>query len=401
MQTTRLALCGAVLAGCSRTTGFTPIAGVKTTALEARPTSTVLFEFNSKGGAHPLSGMIDVDGTLYGTASEGGGHRHGAVFKIDSSGEHILYSFRGGLDGAYPTANLNYVDGKFYGVTSMGGFDGCSGSRGCGTVFAVTPSGKETVLHVFGGGLDGSGPQARLTDVKGVLYGTTVEGGGYADDGTVFKITTTGRETILHAFKGGNDGAHPKGRLTNVGGVLYGTAYDGGKYDRGTAFKITTAGKKQNLYSFGAYTSDAANPAAGLTYLDGNFYGTTAEGGTFCYYLSACGTVYSMTPMGSERVLYNFQEGDDGAIPVAALTAIDGILYGSTYDGPVQGYQPYFGCGSIFKITTSGQFTVLSSLGGSYGCHPTAPVTRYGNGIAVTASRGGAHHYGAAFELTP
>ncbi|HKU80989.1 MAG TPA: choice-of-anchor tandem repeat GloVer-containing protein, partial [Candidatus Tumulicola sp.] len=319
----------------------------------------------------------------------------------DSTGEHVVYSFKGGSDGAYPAANLNYVAGKLYGVTSSGGFDGCSGSRGCGTVFAVTPSGKETLLHAFGGGLDGANPQARLTDVKGVLYGTTVDGGGYADDGTVFKITTKGRESVLHAFQGGSDGAHPKGRLTNVGGVLYGTASDGGKYERGTVFKITTSGAKQNLYSFGAYPYDAAQPAAGVTYLDGNFYGTTAAGGAFCYYLSECGTIYSMTPSGAERVLYSFQEGSDGAIPVAALTAIGGNLYGTAYDGPVQGYQPYFGCGSVFEITTSGQMTVLSSLGGAYGCHPAAPVTVYGSDIVGTSSRGGRYRRGAAFEIAP
>lgn len=399
MQAVRLAWCGAVFAGCTQATGLTPLPGAKTAAFEARPTTTVLFEFNNKGGAHPISGMIVVDGTLYGTASEGGGHRHGAVFKIDSSGEHILYSFRGGLDGAYPMANLNYVNGKFYGVTSSGGSYACSASRGCGTVFAVTPSGRETVLHAFGAGLDGVEPQARLTDVKGVLYGTTVEGGGYAGNGTVFKITTAGRETVLHVFKGGTDGAHPEGRLTNVGGMLYGTTYDGGKYDRGTVFRITTSGKKQNLYSFGAYPSDSANPTAGLTYLNGTLYGTTSSGGPD-YYYCVCGTVFSITTTGSERVLYNFRGGKDGATPQAALTAINGVLYGTAYDGPVMGYRPYAGCGSVFRLTTSGRLTVLSSLGGLLGCHPTAPVTPYGNGIVGTASRGGAHHYGAAFELT-
>ena len=135
----------------------------------------------------------------------------------NSQTESVLHRFAGGSDGASPLAGLTNVGGTLYGTTG-----GEGDASDYGTVFKITTSGTESVLHRFAGGSDGASPYAGLTNVGGTLYGTT-EGGGASDNGTVFRITTSGKEKVLYSFAGGNDGAYPQAGLTNVGGTLYGT----------------------------------------------------------------------------------------------------------------------------------------------------------------------------------
>jgi len=133
-----------------------------------------------------------------------------------------------------------------YGTTDEGGtYCESSSAFGCGTVFAITTSGTETVLNSFGTGSgDGSYPDAGLLNVKGTLYGTTSSGGAYAYGGTVFKITTSGAETVLHSFEGpAGDGSLPFAGLINVNGTLYGTTGYGGsgscEIGCGTVFSLS------------------------------------------------------------------------------------------------------------------------------------------------------------------
>ena len=147
----------------------------------------------------------------------------------------LLYSFASGSDGAGPQGNLIDVNGVLYGTTYFGG-----DANNYGTVFKITASGAESVLHRFADS-DGAFPEAGLTDVNGVLYGTTTDGGAF-NKGSVFKVTTSGAEAVLHSFAGGSDGAFPKAGLTDVNGVLYGTTGGGDANDDGTVFKITTSG---------------------------------------------------------------------------------------------------------------------------------------------------------------
>jgi uncharacterized repeat protein (TIGR03803 family) len=236
-----------------------------------------------------------VNGTFYGTTEEGGPvgtncpRGCGTVFSIIPGGtEKVLYSFGNGTDGAFPTAGLIDVNGTLYGTTELGGSQtgvGCGG--GCGTVFSITPGGKETVLHSFRGGTDGEFPEAGLIDVNGTLYGTTSGGAGQYGDGTVFSITPGGKEKVLHNFSGG-DGAEPLATLLNVNGTLYGTTYQGG--GQGTVFSITLSGNVTVLYSFGGRSGDGAYPMSGLSYVNGTFYGTTFLGGAY-----DGGAVYSIT----------------------------------------------------------------------------------------------------------
>ncbi len=308
-------------------------------------TENVIYRFasGSDGGA-PHAGLTEVNGMLYGTTS-GDMSGNGTVFQITPSGvESVLYRFKGGTDGAGPAAALTNVNGVLYGTTVGGGRDGCFRGSTCGTVYKVTTSGAETVLYRFAGGSDGANPVAALTSVDGVLYGTTEAGGDSNNDGTVFEITTSGAESVLHTFGSGNDGSKPQAGLTDVNGVLYGTTEFGGAvkangYRNGTVFKITTSGTERVLHSFGG-GSDGLFPIAGLTDVNGVLYGTTHNGGASNSY----GTVFKITTSGVKSSVYHFGF-NDGAYPQAALTYLNGLLYGTTFEGGAHGE------GTVFSVS--------------------------------------------------
>ena len=229
-------------------------------------------------GAYPAAGLVfDKKGNLYGTTKEGGGH-NGTVFKLTPSGkETVLYNFSGNSDGYYPEAGLILdAKGNFYGTTTLGG-----GYFG-GTVFKVTPSGKEAVLYRFcsqNNCTDGSTPGGLVFDANGNLYGATNSGGG-TNNGTVFKLTPSRKETVLYSFTGGTDGAFPSGLVLDEKGSLYGTTAQAGANRGGTVFKVAPSTRKETvLYSFTG--ADGANPRAGVAFdKQGNLYGTTYYGGT-------------------------------------------------------------------------------------------------------------------------
>lgn len=175
--------------------------------------------------------------TAYGGA-QCGGFGCGTVFAVTRSGvENVMHAFKGGSDGTEPTAGLVDVGGTFYGVTLSGG------SAFSGTVYSITPGGQESVLYTFQGGNDGKLPASQLVYLGGLLYGTTQWGGtGCAACGTVYSIDLSGNETVLYSFQGpfGNGGTQPSGRLLPIGRRwLYGTtAVGGGLGDGGTVFRI-------------------------------------------------------------------------------------------------------------------------------------------------------------------
>ncbi len=262
----------------------------------------VLYNFRGKpDGRHPGAGMIDVGGTLYGTTSEGGhskgDHRKGdgTVFSITPSGaEKVLNSFGRGTDGGRPEAPLIDAGGTLYGTTVGGG------AYGHGTVFTITTGGAEKLLYSFRGAPDGGSPYAGLVDVDGTLYGTTGGGGAYYGNssvacvggcGTVYSITTSGNEKLLHSFGNGADGMYPSASLIDVKGTLYGTTSLGGTYGTGagTVFSISTSGTEKVLHSFGS-GSDGTQPDASLINVGGTLYGTTGGGGAYGY-----GTVFALT----------------------------------------------------------------------------------------------------------
>lgn len=238
-------------------------------------TETVIYDFcsqnNCTDGEQPRAGLIDLNGTLYGTTLSGGtigcgnGQACGTVFSLDptTGAEAVLHSFGGSADGKYPESNVIAANGMLYGTTYAGGLAGC-GSFGCGTVFSIDPStGAETVLYSFCSQpncVDGASPFANLVDVNGTLYGTTYAGGstgcGGSGCGTVFSVDpTTGAESVLYSFSGGADGANPPAGLIVVDGKFYGTTYDGGAYGYGTVFELKQ--KRQARRTLQASVRDA------------------------------------------------------------------------------------------------------------------------------------------------
>jgi uncharacterized repeat protein (TIGR03803 family) len=360
---------------------------------------TVLHSFGAIGdGATPSAGLVqDAAGNLYGTTTSGGASNFGTVFKVDTAGkETVLYSFAGGSDGEDPIGGLILdAAGNLYGTTWSGGtFPACYGI-GCGTVFMLDVTGKETVLHSFGGGGDGTNPTAGLVqDPSGNLYGTT-ESGGALNLGTVFKVDTTGAETVLYSFLGGEDGAYPYADLVrDAEGNLYGTTlYGGGSQGCpantcGTVFKVDTAGVESVVHAFNG--ADGWNPLGGLIRdTTGNLYGTTKQGGGG----DDDGTVFEVDKTGTETVLYGFSGGSrtDPGGPFGALVLdAAGNLYSTTYSGGA------FDGGIVFKLApshlkTTTTTTLTSSPNPSLQGQPitfTATVTSSGgpppNGESVT-----------------
>jgi uncharacterized repeat protein (TIGR03803 family) len=282
----------------------------------------------------------------------------------------ILHVFKGSPDGSGPLAGpIRDKQGSLYSTTYGGGI------KQWGTVYKIDPKGKETVLHSFVGGSDGTTSTSGLImDAEGNLYGTTYLGGSSNcfdgnGCGVVYKLSRTSRgwkETILYVFTGGADGAYPgNGTLArDAAGNFYGTTLYGGNGDwpngSGVVYKLTRSSsgwKEQVLYAFGTNSqTDGANPCGGVILDDaGTVYGSTYYGGS-----SGFGTVFKIEPNGSETVLYNFQAGTtDGGGPLDALVRDEaGNLYGSTaYGGDLSCSTN--GCGTVFKVDANGTETQL------------------------------------------
>jgi|SRR5277367_1582469 len=410
-------------------------------------TETVLYSFQgdtNNDGANPSAPLIwDASGNLYGT-TYGGGYRGqcaggcGTVFELSPNGtggwtEAILHIFQGNKDGAYPIFGGLTFDaaGNLYGTTSAGG------TSNNGTVFRLSPNGdgtwKETILHMFTGGKDGSQPYGSVAfDKAGNLYGTTYFGGikscggvGFGC-GVVFKLTAQPKglwqESILHIFTAKADGGYPyAGPVLDAAGNVYGTGAFGGSTvcgGCGVVYKISPNGS--GGWSYGVlYTflggTDGANPE-GPVILDGtgNLYGTTnIGGGTACN--SGCGTVYELTPEGgtwTEHQLYAFQHGTDGALPIGGVTFdSNGNLFGATNAGGVENCS--FGCGAVYKLShNGGTWTaqgLYSFMGTTDGNTPEAGVvldgagniygtTHFGGNPNDCAGFGGC---GVVYEITP
>lgn len=375
-------------------------------AMDATSKYAVLFSFENTDGNGP-AGLLDVRGTLYGTTYTGGTGTHcadsdgcGTVFSMTTDGkETVLHNFVGGADGDEPNGKLTEVNGTIYGTTRYGG--GCKiDSLGCGTVFRITTDGKERVIYSFQGHSDAETPTGTLLDVNGTLYGTSQAGGARRKGGTLFSVTTAGKERVLCIFAPEN-GIEPS-PVVNVDGLLFGTMYDGGPGGDGTVFSVTLTGKEKLIYSFTG-TPNGAFPSGGVLDVNGTLYGTTSSGGTStsrCYYSSnQCGTVFSITTTGKEKVLYRFGGApSDGSVPNGTLLALGKVLYGTTETGGVRGR------GTVFAITTAGQERVLHSFTARYkhdGRTPSGGLAAIAGQLFGTTSQGGDDRAGTVFTARP
>jgi uncharacterized repeat protein (TIGR03803 family) len=287
------------------TTGGGTYGGGVVFKLSPAGVETVLHTFTGgSDGSTPSGGLIrDAVGNLYGATSYAGtAHNCGTVFKLEPSGkETVLHAFTCLADGAIPSAGLiRDAAGNLYGTTLGGGSGDCYWG-GCGVVFKIDPSGTESVLYSFTGG-DGGSPYAGLVrDATGNLYGTTLYGGSSSlcnwayGCGVVFKLDPSGRETVLHAFTGGADGGQPRaGLILDALGNLAGTT-DGGATDfGGVVFKVDQKGHETVLYDFCSQSNcvDGQAPYAGLLRdRASHVYGTTYWGGTY-----GAGVVFKLSP---------------------------------------------------------------------------------------------------------
>jgi uncharacterized repeat protein (TIGR03803 family) len=355
------------------------------------------------------------------------------VMRSWAASETVLYSFGNGTDGAYPIAGLIFdTAGNLYGTTLFGG------SYGNGTVFELTPQAgggwTENVLYSFGNGADAANPQAGLVfDAAGNLYGTTYSGGSYGN-GTVFELTTKAgggwTEQVIYSFGNGTDGAGPSaGLIFDAAGNLYGTTFYGGTYGGGTVFELTPqAGRgwtEQVLYSFcsQANCADGFYANTGLVFdAAGNLYGTTYQGGDYFEGINDGGTVFELTPQAggwTEKVLYSFGNGTDGAGPNGSLI-FDGVgnLYGPTSYGGT-GWCSGLSrreCGTVFELTPQAgggwtenvlhTFSHNPTLGIYDGSWPEGSLIfdAAGNLYGTTlfgGFHGGKRGHGAVFKLTP
>jgi len=384
-------------------------------ALLAQPahaqTYTVLYTFTGGAdGGYPYAGVIlDDAGNLYGTTEARGDvsacglfHGCGIVYKLDPSGkETVLHTFKGGSDGRQPQWGNLFRDktGNLFDTTVYGGLSVTD--VGGGVVYKVTKTGKETILHKFAGGAeDGLEPQTGLIqDAAGTFYGTTAAGGISVECGTVFKMTKSGKVTVLHSFAI-TDGCQPIGGLVmDAAGNMYGLTSSGGSTGLGTVFKITKTGKLTTLHTFKGQP-DGALPL-GILILDkaGNIYGTTPGGGDpNCTTANqGCGVVFKIDKHGKETILHSFL-APEGGLPYAGLVLdAAGNLYGTTSGFAAHNW------GSIFKLDKKGTFTKLYDFtGGADGGFPFNGLTqdKAGN-FYGTAYLGGSSGYGVVFKLTP
>jgi uncharacterized repeat protein (TIGR03803 family) len=389
---------------------------------------TTLYSFcsqpNCADGGLPHAGLVQAtDGDFYGTTSEG--TAYGTLFKITPQGMlAVLHTFGNG-DGADPLAGLvQGTDGNFYGTTFNGGINddpSCvfGGYIGCGTVLKITPGGTLTTLYNFCSQQycsDGSNPRATLVQSRdGDLYGAA----GGQSGGTIFRITPNGTLTTLYYFcslQNCADGEYALSLLQGADGNFYGTTYAGGTGNNcnsnyysgcGTVFKMTPDGVLTTLHSFD--NTDGCFPEAGLVQgTDGNFYGTTSQGGIggYCGDLPVGnGTVFKITPDGTLTTLYLFcslNNCADGSLPWGELVqATDANFYGTTNGGGANGDR-----GTVFRITPTGTLVTLHSFCSLSNC--ADGILPYGKLVQAadsnfygTTYEGGARDAGTVFRLIP
>lgn len=353
-------------------------------------------------GAGPNTRLIfGNDESLFGTTRQGGRFSNGTLFRFNLSGSLTsLYSFSPQTEwdanrgGSNPNAGLLFgSDHSLYGTATNGG------RYANGTFFRISMLGNFTELHSFDAHdhanfiPDGSYPESPLTFLSdGLFYGVTPSG-GLLDNGTIFSINTLGDFKDIYEFNG-DDGSGPNSKLIlGRDGYLYGTSSHGGLYQNGFIFRVNAFGNVTNLFSFGPLgpgdsNTEGASPNGLILSSDGNFYGTAMTGGS-----NGSGTIFRFDPVTrTPEVVYSFNRlntnglNPDGASPQANLVEGEpGILYGTARSGGDSGN------GTVYRVSSAGNFSVLHSFGWSDGAQPVAPLVFGPDGLLYgTTETGGA-----------
>jgi len=358
-------------------------------AVQAQTLDT-LYQFQcAEDGCLPIGLLVsDSSGNLYGTAPGNyGGLGAGDVYELSSAGKlTVLLDFsNSGGGGSTPVGLVQDRSGSMYGTTELGGSEG-----NFGTVFEVTRTGSETVLYRFNGTPDGEFPQGwPILDDAGNLFGATLSGGkelcwgqGLAC-GTAFMVRPDGTETILHYFTGPPDGFWPEAALARgPDGSLYGTTYYGGRTTCphnapgcGIVFRLTPVGngkwRETVLHRFTGKADGGFAVSALVLDAQGNIYGGTQSGGDSAGCRGwGCGTIYKITSTGNFSVLYSFTGGSDGSVPYPFLLDGGGNIYGTATTGGNTACNGVNGCGTVFELDPAGHLTVLHSFDGKDGAGP-------------------------------
>lgn len=412
-----------------------------TTTIAMRPaaaqTFSVLYSFEGEGqtGFYPTSGVtVDRAGNLYGTAEYGGPGTScylgcGTVFKLTRHGSSWqltpLYDFLGNDDGGNPNARVVIgPNGTLFGTTMQGGGSGCMG-LGCGTVFNLQPPQRavgnlihtwpETVLYRFQGGNDGGTPEAGdlVFDQAGNIYGTTDAGGDSQNCqggcGTVYELTHSNgnwTESVLHSFGQPGDGDQPfSGVIFDQTGNLYGATASGGAHGQGSVFELIHSGvgwTERLLYSFTG-GNDGAFPFYGLVFDPaGDLYGTTCCAGS-----DGQGTAFELTSgTWAFNLVYTFGAPGAGQGPEGSMILDSaGNLYGTASSGGAYGF------GAVFKLSPGNGGWTYTSLhdfcAGGYppcsdGYTPTGSLAFDSEGnLYGTTSNGGQNGGGVVYQITP
>lgn len=387
---------------------------------------TTIASFAGSTGAGPGTLMQAANGNFYGMSPQGGTNSAGTIYQVTPAGAvNLLYTFTGGLDGGNPESPLvQGTNGALFGTTTMGG------TNGNGTFFAISTSGQFTNLVSFA---SNSSPSGRLAEgVDGNFYGTTLQG-GVSNFGVGFKITPAGELTILNSFTGSNGSTCETGLVVGSDGNFYGATSSGGEYGLGTLFRMVPAGYIATLHSFDG--KDGVNPASLTPGMNGNFYGTTAStvfrmapsGAVFTLVVpggssprrlirgtdnhfygvtawggdSGDGTVFKVSSLGAFTKLSSFDNTNDGAEPGQALIeAGNGEFYGTAYQGGIGDG------GTIFRMAHNGRMTTLVSFNqdpslDAQGANPTSLIQGADGNFYGTTYRGGSAQAGTVFKMTP
>jgi uncharacterized repeat protein (TIGR03803 family) len=406
-----------------RSFGFLPLIFMAASIVCSAQTYTTLFSFDQTNGWSPAGIPTQgIDGNFYGTTMFGGaeGSFDGTAFKITPAGKqtvlHNFCSVANCADGDDPFWGLTLAtDGNFYGTASAGG------ANSGGTLFKMSSAGKLAVLYNFCGSSDGNctdggTPEGGVIQgIDGNFYGTARSGGngplcfsnGYC--GAIFKVTRTGTESVLYNFcsqPNCTDGVEPIAPLVQgTDGNFYGSTSSAAGNENPTIFKITPAGKLTTLYTFTGTGLQQVSGVSGLIQAtDGNFYGTTARGGT-----NGNGLAFKITPGGTLTTLYNFCSVGgclDGADPLGGvIQGSDGNLYGTTSEGGANANGTNGGI--LFRMTLSGAITTLYTFCSKSNCadgdFPPAPPVQGTDGNFYGFAQGGIGNeplYGVVYKLS-
>jgi uncharacterized repeat protein (TIGR03803 family) len=314
----------------------------------------------------------------------------------------VFYPFTGASDGAFPggagvtpggTVTFDSA-GNMYGETAYGALRCREAPEGCGTLFKIDPTGKETTLVTFKGP-NGAIGVGNVTIVGNRLFAPASTSAGPEGEtpGLVFSVKTDGTGyKVLHTFNG-TDGFSPQDslRIAPSGSVLYGITWSGGPSFQanggfGVLYQIASDGSYTVLHNF-TDGADGGSPTRILVSKDGTIYGATGRGQCPHSEDTTCGVIYSYYA-GIFTTLYTFpdvmQFNGPGSNSLGGIGP-DGTLYGSTASGGANGL------GSLFKLQPkqNGGFefvTIYSFTGEADGARPPSPPALTADGDLVGVS---------------